>query len=63
MCLKSEEEKHVHEGEPSRVKGKHNFISMSNKTKLNPPRNSVFSEVVNSGLLWAGSKMAPCLKK
>lgn len=36
MCLKSEEEKHVHEGEPKGVKGKHNFISMSNKTKLNP---------------------------
>lgn len=63
MCLKSEEEKHIHEGEPRGVKGKHNFILMSNKTNPQPPRNSVFSKVVNSGLLWAGSKTARCLKK
>lgn len=32
MRLKSKKEKHIHEGEQRRVKGKHDVILMSNKT-------------------------------
>lgn len=38
------------------------YMDVKQNKSPQPPCNSVSSEVVNSGLLWAGSKMAQCLK-